>query len=339
MALRLIDISAIKKAQKNIKEIVIKTPFNKNSNYSNKFKGNIFFKREDLQKVKSFKIRGAFNKISLLNSKLIQNNIVCASAGNHAQGVAQSCKMLNLFGTIFMPVNTPNQKVNQVKKIGKNNIEVVLIGDNYDESHNAAISFCQSNNHTYVHPFDDMDIITGQGTLFLEIIQQSPKKLDYLFVPIGGGGMISGAISVFKQLSPNTKIIGIEPAGAPAMKNSLENGKNITLDSIDVFVDGASVKRVGEISFKFCKEYLDDIILIDEGEICQNLIDLHKNENIWVEPAGAMSVSALRKYSDKIIGKNIACVICGANNDQSRMPEIEKKALIWNDQMSALLNS
>ena len=329
MTVILIDILAIKNAQKNIQEIVIRSPFIKNLNYSNKFKANIFFKREDLQEVKSFKIRGAFNKISSLNSKITQNDLVCASAGNHAQGVALSCKKLNLFGTIFMPIQTPNQKVNQVKKIGKDNIKVVLIGDNYDEAHNAAISFCESNHQTYIHPFDDIDVITGQGTLFLEIIQQAPRELDYLFVPIGGGGLISGAISVFKQLSPNTKIIGIETVGAPAMKNSIENGKNITLDSIDTFVDGASVKRVGEISFKFCKEYLDDIILINEGEICHTLIDLYNNEHIEVELAGAMSVSALNKYSNEIIGKNVACIICGANNDKSRMPEINKKANLW----------
>ena len=329
MAVILIDILAIKNAQKNIEEIVIRSPFTKNVNYSSKFKANIFFKREDLQEVKSFKIRGAFNKISSLNSKITQNDLVCASAGNHAQGVALSCKKLNLFGTIFMPIQTPNQKVSQVKKIGKDNIKVVLIGDNYDEAHNAAISFCESNHQTYIHPFDDIDVITGQGTLFLEIIQQAPRELDYLFVPIGGGGLISGAISVFKQLSPNTKIIGIETMGAPAMKNSLENGKNITLDSIDTFVDGASVKRVGEISFKFCKEYLDDIILINEGEICHTLIDLYNNEHIEVELAGAMSVSALNKYSNEIIGKNVACIICGANNDKRRMPEIKKKANLW----------
>ena len=329
MAVILIDILAIKNAQKNIEEIVIRSPFTKNVNYSSKFKANIFFKREDLQEVKSFKIRGAFNKISSLNSKITQNDLVCASAGNHAQGVALSCKKLNLFGTIFMPIQTPNQKVSQVKKIGKDNIKVVLIGDSYDEAHDAAISFCKSNHQTYIHPFDDIDVITGQGTLFLEIIQQAPRELDYLFVPIGGGGLISGAISVFKQLSPNTKIIGIETMGAPAMKNSLENGKNITLDSIDTFVDGASVKRVGEISFKFCKEYLDDIILINEGEICHTLIDLYNNEHIEVELAGAMSVSALNKYSNEIIGKNVACIICGANNDKSRMPEIKKKAILW----------
>ena len=329
MAVILIDILAIKNAQKNIEEIVIRSPFTKNVNYSSKFKANIFFKREDLQEVKSFKIRGAFNKISSLSSEITQNDLVCASAGNHAQGVALSCKKLNLFGTIFMPIQTPNQKVSQVKKIGKDNIKVVLIGDSYDEAHDAAISFCKSNHQTYIHPFDDIDVITGQGTLFLEIIQQAPRELDYLFVPIGGGGLISGAISVFKQLSPNTKIIGIETMGAPAMKNSLENGKNITLDSIDTFVDGASVKRVGEISFKFCKEYLDDIILINEGEICHTLIDLYNNEHIEVELAGAMSVSALNKYSNEIIGKNVACIICGANNDKSRMPEIKKKANLW----------
>ena len=324
----LTNISLIKNAQKNIKDVVVKSSVELNEYYSSKFQSNIYFKREDLQKVKSFKIRGAYNKISLLSKNNLNKGIVCASAGNHAQGFAYACKKLNIHGTIFMPIPTPQQKVDQVKKFGSNKVEIILIGEKYDDAHNSALSFSKNNNMTYIHPFDDIDVINGQATLFLEILEQIKNNIDYLFVPIGGGGLISGAITVFKQLSPKTKIIGVETVGAPSMFISLKNKKNTTLKSIDIFVDGAAVKKVGEISYKLCDKYLDDIILVSEEEICHTLIELHK-KNIKVEPAGAMSVSGLRQYKHELIAKNVVCIICGANNDKKRMPEILIRANRW----------
>ena len=201
--------------------------------------------------------------------------------------------MLNIDGNVFMPIHTTKQKIQQVEKFGGDKIKIKLVGDNFGQAYAEALSFCKKNAKIFIHPFDDLKVIEGQATIFLEIIDQANFDIDYIFIPIGGGGLISGAINVFKQLSPKTKIIGIEPLGAPAMKTSINNNKNTTLKSIDGFVDGAAVKRVGEISFNFCKKYLDDLILIDEGEICQSILDLEKYHSIVAEPAGAMSNAAL----------------------------------------------
>ena len=274
------------------------------------------------------------NKILSLSDSESSKGIVCASAGNHAQGFAFACKMLNIDGNVFMPIHTTKQKIQQVEKFGGDKIKIKLVGDNFGQAYAEALSFCKKNAKIFIHPFDDLKVIEGQATVFLEIIDQANFDIDYIFIPIGGGGLISGAINVFKQLSPKTKIIGIEPLGAPAMKTSINNNKNTTLKSIDGFVDGAAVKRVGEISFNFCKKYLDDLILIDEGEICQSILDLEKYHSIVAEPAGAMSNAALNIYSSKIINKNVVCIICGGNNDNSRMREIQERASNWKNSKS-----
>ena len=324
-----IELSEIKKASQLLKGVVIKSPFQKTKSYSKKYNSNIFFKREDLQNVRSFKIRGAFNKIASLSKSQSINGLVCASAGNHAQGFAVSCTNLEYKGRVYMPISTPNQKIEQVKKFGKNNIEIILFGENFTQSYEMALKDCHNHNKIFIHPFDDIKVITGQATLFLEIIDQIDNELDYLFIPIGGGGLISGAINVFKQLSPQTKIIGIEPKGAPSMFQSLKKNRLVKLDKIDRFVDGIAVKKVGNYSFDFCKKYLDDIIILDENEICNSILELKDNENIIAEPAGAMSSASLWYYKEKIIGKNVGCIICGGNNDNSRMPEIIRRAKKW----------
>ena len=331
MSIQLININEIKNASDNLADVVIKSPLEKNLNLSEKFNANIYLKREDLQKVRSFKIRGALNKILSLSKSDRNKGIVCASAGNHAQGFALSCKLLEIEGNIFMPINATKQKIRQVKKFGGNKINIKLIGDDFSQAYEEALSFCNAKNKIFIHPFNDQKVIEGQATAFIEIIDQAQFDIDYIFIPIGGGGLVSGAINVFKQLSPKTKIIGIEPLGAPSMQNSLNNKTNTTLESIDRFVDGAAVKRVGEISFNLCHNYLDDILLIHEGEICQSIMDLQNENNIIAEPAGAMSTAALNSYSKQIIDKNVVCIICGGNNDNERMPEIEKRAMIWQE--------
>ena len=334
MSTKLINIENIRNASNKLADVVIKSPLEKNLKLNSNFSSNIYLKREDLQQVRSFKIRGALNKILSLSDSESSKGIVCASAGNHAQGFAFACKMLNIDGNIFMPIHTTKQKIQQVEKFGGDKIKIKLVGDNFGQAYAEALSFCKKNAKIFIHPFDDLKVIEGQATVFLEIIDQANFDIDYIFIPIGGGGLISGAINVFKQLSPKTKIIGIEPLGAPAMKTSINNNKNTTLKSIDGFVDGAAVKRVGEISFNFCKKYLDDLILIDEGEICQSILDLEKYHSIVAEPAGAMSNAALNIYSSKIISKNVVCVICGGNNDNSRMPEIQERASNWKNSKS-----
>ncbi|GGG32983.1 threonine ammonia-lyase IlvA [Bizionia arctica] len=323
-------LKAVELAAEKLKGIASITPLTKNAHYSKKYDANVYFKREDLQEVRSYKIRGAYNKISSLNTSQIENEIVCASAGNHAQGVAISCKLLKIKGTIFMPAPTPNQKVEQVKMFGEAYVDVILIGDTFDDAYHAAMEECERLNKTFIHPFNDEKVIEGQATVGLEIIDQAKSHpIHYVFVPIGGGGLSAGLSSVFKILSPQTKIIGVEPNGAPSMLTSIKNNRNTELKTITSFVDGAAVKRVGDLNFAICKENLSNVITVDEGHICQIILDLYNKDAIVVEPAGALSISALEQYAEEIKGKNVVCVISGSNNDITRMAEIKERALIY----------
>lgn len=324
------SLEAVETAAEKLHGIANVTPLMKNARYSKHFDANIYFKREDLQEVRSYKIRGAYNKISSLSSTQIENEIVCASAGNHAQGVALSCKLLKIKGTIFMPAPTPNQKIEQVKMFGEDYINVVLIGDTFDDAYKAAIEECEKLNKTFIHPFNDEKVIEGQATVGLEIIDQfKSHPIDYVLVPIGGGGLSAGLSSVFAVLSPQTKIIGVEPKGAPSMLTSIKNNRNTELKSIENFVDGAAVKRVGDLNFTICKETLHDVITVDEGKICQTILDLYNKDAIVVEPAGALSLSGLEQYKEHIKGKNVVCIISGSNNDITRTAEIKERALLY----------
>ncbi len=323
------SIKAIEAASLKLKGIASITPLMLNLQYSNKFGGNIYFKREDLQQVRSYKIRGSYNKMSSLSASEIENGIVCVSAGNHAQGVALSCKLLKIEGTIYMPAPTPKQKIQQVKMFGESFIKIVLEGDSFDDSYQAAILECERLNRTFIHPFDDEKIIEGQATMGLEILNQSSQDIDYLFIPVGGGGLASGLSTLFKQLSPETKIIGVEPLGAPSMSASIKNDRITELNNIDRFVDGAAVRRVGEKTFAICKKNLDAMITVPEGKICQTILDLYNKEAIVVEPAGALAISALDLYAEEIKGKNVVCIVSGSNNDILRTPEIKERALLF----------
>ena len=322
-------IEAVNEAANNLREVVLKTPLVKNDQYSKEFQSTILFKREDLQQVRSYKIRGSFNKISSLTSEQRKKGIVCASAGNHAQGVALSCKLLKIHGMIYMPSPTPKQKINQVKMFGEEYVEVVLIGDSFDDAQYAAKLESERLQKTFIHPFDDEKIIEGQATVGLEILEQAKEPIDYIFVPVGGGGLSSGLSSYIKQISPNTKIIGVEPDGAPSMSTSIKKGKNTSIENIDNFVDGAAVKRVGNLNFALCKENLNDMITVPEGKVCQIILDLYNKEATVIEPAGALSIAALDMYKDEIKGKNVVCVISGSNNDITRTAEIKERALLY----------
>tara|TARA_Y100000766_G_C18890365_1_gene598191 strand:+ start:88 stop:1092 length:1005 start_codon:yes stop_codon:yes gene_type:complete len=330
--IELIEIYRIKKAKNAMKGVVKTTSLQKNKIYSDFYFSNIFLKREDQQKVKSFKIRGAYNKINSLSKDKINKGIVCASAGNHAQGFALTCKLQRIKGFVFMPRITPRLKIDKVKEFGGEFVEIILTGNDFYEAYDKSVVFCSQKKLNFIHPFNDYKIIEGQATLFLEILDQTDEKIDTLIIPIGGGGLISGAINVFKQLSKETKIIGVQPAGAPTMKKSINQNKVITLSEIDNFVDGAAVRKVGDLTFDYCKKYLDDIIIIDEDEICKTILDLEKNHNIIAEPAGAMSITALRQVKEEIKGKNVVCIICGGNNDRRRMPEIQLRSNRWINQ-------
>ena len=320
---------AIDKAATVLSEILEPTPFMKNNNLSDIYDAEVYLKREDLQIVRSYKIRGAYNMIRSLSPESLENGIVCASAGNHAQGVAFSCSKLKIKGSIFMPVTTPKQKIEQVRRFGKEVIEIVLTGDTFDAANSAAISYSQANGKTFIPPFDDPKVMEGQGTIGKEILSQCQEKLDYIFVPIGGGGLASGLGSYIKAMSPETKIIGVEPAGAPCMKAAIDNGSPLELDEIDKFVDGAAVKKAGTLTHEVCKEVLDDIVIVPEGAVCTMIIQMYNKSAIVVEPAGALSTAALRFYADKIKGKKVACIVSGSNNDITRMEEIREKSLLY----------
>ncbi len=323
-----LPLESIREAQNRIKELVRHTPLIRMPNLSERLGADVFFKREDLQRVRSYKIRGAFNKIShLVESKKV-DTVVCSSAGNHAQGVAQTCQHLGIKGVIFMPTTTPRQKVQQVEMFGRDHVEIRLEGDTYDASYAVAIDYCRSMKYEFVHPFDDPLIIAGQGTVALELLEDAQKPIDYILVPVGGGGLISGLISVFRELSPNTRIIGVEPSGAPSLKTSLELDENIELPEIDKFVDGAAVKKIGDLPFAICKDAVDEVLVVPEGKICTTLLKLYNEKAIVAEPAGALSVAALDLVGEKIKGKTVVCVISGGNNDISRMEEIKERSLL-----------
>ncbi len=323
------SLENVKAAAETIKKVSLVTPLSQSLRYSKQFDANILLKREDLQQVRSYKIRGAYNKISSLTSTQSKNGVVCASAGNHAQGVALSCKLLEIKGTIYMPAPTPNQKVEQVKMFGEDFIEIRLVGDTFDDSYHAAMLECKSLGKTFIHPFNDEKVIEGQATIALEILEQATEPIDYVFIAVGGGGLAAGLSTVFKALSPNTKIIGVEPEGAPSMTVSIKNNKNTTLDQIEKFVDGAAVKRVGDLTFPICKQNLDAMITVPEGKVCQTILDLYNRDAIVVEPAGALSISALDFYAEAIKGKNVVCVVSGSNNDITRTSEIKERALLY----------
>ncbi|HRF17310.1 MAG TPA: threonine ammonia-lyase [Chitinophagaceae bacterium] len=313
-------------ASLRLKKVVNRTPLSFNHNLSRKYQCNVYLKREDLQVVRSYKLRGAYNMLSTLSSEQLEKGVVCASAGNHAQGFAYSCKKLNTRGVIYMPVITPRQKISQTKMFGEGNIEIKLSGDTFDDCAAAAKKFTEENSMTFIPPFDDYRIIEGQGTVGTEILEDL-SDIDFLFIPVGGGGLSAGVGTYFKTYSPNTKIIGIEPEGAPSMSEALKNGYPVTLETINRFVDGAAVKRAGEITFGICMEVLDDMHLVAEGKVCTTILKLYNEDAIVVEPAGALSIAALDDYAGEIKGKNVVCIVSGSNNDIDRMQEIKERSL------------
>ncbi|WP_020403344.1 threonine ammonia-lyase [Gracilimonas tropica] len=324
-----VSVQNIQEAAHVLKDIAVRTPLMFNHQLSEQTGAKIWLKREDLQVVRSYKIRGAYHKIESLSDEELENGIVCASAGNHAQGVAFACAKKQIKGTIFMPVPTPEQKVKQVKMFGKKFVDVRLVGDTFDDSFAEAMTFCNEQHAAFIPPFDDPKIIEGQGTVGKEILEDSDEPIDYVIVPVGGGGLSSGIGSYFSVLSPDTKIIGVEPAGAPAMQKSLEKGEVVTLEKIDKFVDGASVKRVGDLNFEIAREVLEKVITVPEGKVCSTILKLYNEQAIVAEPAGALSVAALDSLKDEIKGKNVVCVVSGSNNDITRTAEIKERSMLY----------
>jgi threonine dehydratase len=324
----LIAVEDVMRARQRLRGVALHTPLQRNPRLSELYGAEIYLKREDLQEVRSYKIRGAYNKMSLLSQEQKERGVVCASAGNHAQGVASACAKMKVHGTLFMPAVPPMQKVNKVRTVGKEYVEVVLTGDNFDAAFAESMKLMEEKGLAYVHPFDDRDTIAGQGTVGLEILDDAPSQIDCLVMAVGGGGLSAGVGSVFAQLSPQTKLYGVEPAGAPAMHDSIVQGEVITLDHIDSFVDGAAVRRVGKNNFPIVKAVTEGILLVPEGKVCMTMLELYNEDGLVVEPAGTLAVAALDQLGD-IKGKTIVCVIGGGNNDITRTAEIQERALLF----------
>jgi threonine dehydratase len=315
-----------KKAAERLRKVVTRTPLQYNHRLSRKYDCQVWLKREDLQVVRSYKLRGAYNMMSTLPPEDLGKGVVCASAGNHAQGFAYSCRQLQVKGVVFMPVITPKQKIAQTRMFGEEWIEIRLAGDTFDDCAQAARDYTRNHEMVFIPPFEDLRIIEGQGTVGCEILEET-QGIDWLFLPVGGGGLAAGVGTCFSEHSPDTRIVGLEPEGAPSMKEALKAGHPVMLQDIDRFVDGAAVKRVGDLTFSICREVLDEMHLVPEGRICTTILKLYNEDAIVVEPAGALSIAALDDYAEAIRGKKIVCIVSGSNNDIDRMPEIRERSL------------
>lgn len=326
---KLLGIKEIEEAAERLKDVAMKAPLQYSKRLSRQYNANVYLKREDLQEVRSFKIRGAYNKIRSLSEKERKRGVVCASAGNHAQGVAYSCSALKIIGVIFMPVITPLQKIEKVKHFGGKYVEVRLVGNIFDEASRAAMDYCKQKGAVYVHPFNDALTIAGQGTIGKEIFEELKGKIDAVVVPIGGGGLVSGISTYLKNKNSKIDIVGAEPLGSTGMYESIKKNKIVTLSKIDTFVDGAAVQRVGKLTFEICKKNVKEIIIVPEGKVCTTMVELYQNEGIIAEPAGALSVSALDCLAENIRGKTVVCILSGGNNDILRYPEVLERSLVY----------
>lgn len=323
------DVAGIEAAAARLARVVTATPLQSSHSLSDKYCAQVLLKREDQQVVRSFKIRGAYNKICGLSEAERQRGVVCASAGNHSQGVAYACAELGIAGKIFMPAPTPAQKVKRTRDYGRGFIEVVLTGDTFDDAYAAALAWQQASSAVMVHPFNDREVAEGQGTVAREILRDAPAPIDYLLVPVGGGGLAAGIVTWFRKYSPATVLVGVEPAGAASMSAAFEAGENAGLQTIDNFVDGAAVKRSGDIGYRVCRQALDRLVEVPEGLACVTLLELYSRDGIVAEPAGALSVAALELLADEIRDKRVVCIVSGGNNDIDRMGEIRERALLY----------
>jgi len=316
----------IEAAATRIRTLFPPTPLEHNPYLSLRHAANVLLKREDQTPVRSYKIRGAFNKMSTIS---LRPRISTCSAGNHAQGVAYSCAALGLQADIFMPRFTTQQKIQKVLGFGGANVKLFLEGDTFDEAYTLCLRHSEKQRIECVHPFDEPKIIEGQATVAMEIVEQSPTPLDYLFVPVGGGGLSAGVSWYMKQKSPTTKIIGVEPRGAASMTEALRAGGPVRLPKIDPFVDGAAVRCVGYLNFPLCKAGLDNMITIEEGHVCSKILQMYNESGFILEPAGVLSLCALDAMQEDIKGKRVGCILSGGNADVFRMPEIMERSLVY----------
>ena len=316
-------------AAQTLGSTVRKTPLELSLRLSGIRRQPVLLKREDMQVGRSYKVRGAYNVISGLTPQERTAGVVCASAGNHAQGVAFACRQLKIHGKVFLPSTTPRQKRARIRDIGGPWIEQVIGGATFDDASAAAIEYAGAHGATYVHPFDDPRTIDGQGTVVKEIFDQASEKPATVVVPVGGGGLLSGTAVWLREFHPEVRIIGVEPEGAPSMKAALEAGGPVTLELIDGFADGTAVQRVGDITYEITRDLVDEIITVPEGAICTEMLDLYQVEGIIAEPSGALASAAVARFLPNLPEGPIACVVSGGNNDVSRYDDIVERSLVY----------
>ncbi len=314
----------------NVYDVAIKSPLELAKLLSARIENQVFMKREDLQPVFSFKLRGAYNKIASLNDEELANGVICSSAGNHAQGVALAAQKRGVRALIVMPVTTPTIKVDAVRALGG---EVVLHGDAYDDAYTHARQLEVEQGLCFVHPFDDPAVIAGQGTIGTEILEQTDGNIDAVFVPIGGGGLIAGIASCIKQQRPEIRIVGVEPDDSAAMRDSLAAGKPVSLDHVGIFADGVAVRRVGDETFRLCQEFVDEIITVDTDQCCAAIRDIFEDTRSIVEPAGGLSVAGAKKYAAEngINGQRFVAISGGANVNFDRLRHIAERAAVGDE--------
>ena len=308
----------------NVYDVAEVTPITKANTLSRQLKNNIFLKREDLQPIFSFKVRGAYNKISKIKKISPDRPVIAASAGNHAQGVAYSAKKLGLKSIIVMPITTPLIKINAVKSLGG---KVVFFGDNFDEAYDHAVSLAKKENYSFIHPYDDKDVISGQGTIGKEIIEQTDSKIEAVFVPVGGGGLLAGVGAYIKSENPDIKVIGVEPDDAACLDLAIKNNKRLSLKEVGLFADGVAVKQIGKLTFSLIREWLDDVVTVSVDEMCAAVQDTFQETRTIPEPAGALALAGLKKYtkSKGLKNRNLIAINSGANLNFDRLGHIVER--------------
>lgn len=320
------DIDA---ASARLEGIVERTPLQLNVRLSATTGADVWLKREDLQPVRSYKLRGAYNRIAQLSEQERAAGVVCASAGNHGQGVAFACQRLGISGRIFVPSTTPRQKRDRMVAIGGDAVTLVVVGDTYDEAAAAALAYADETGAVLVHAFDNPDTIAGQGTVAAEIVDALGKAPDVLVLPVGGGGLLSGVVTWFGERHPETRIVGVEPAGAASLKAALAAGGPVDLERLDTFVDGAAVRRIGEVPYRVIAPAAIEVVTVAEGAICTEMLDMYQTDGIIAEPAGALATAALREAIRVEPGQTVVAVVSGGNNDVSRYSEIVERSLVF----------
>lgn len=320
--------AAIEQAAERLEPVVRRTPLEPSPRLTRAVGQTVLLKREDIQLCRSYKVRGAYNLISSLDPDQLRRGVVCASAGNHGQGVAFSCSQLQLHGRVYLPTNTSRQKRQRIEAIGGPWVELIFLGNSYDEAGAAAEEDSLRTGAVYVHPFDDPRTIVGQGTVAIEMASQYDASIDTVVVPVGGGGLISGVALWFREHRPATRIIGAEPAGAASMRLALAEGKPTDLPDMDTFVDGAAVGRVGALTFPIVRDLVDDVVAVPEGAVCSEMLELYQTEGIIAEPAGALASAALHLVPLRGSGA-VMCIVSGGNNDVSRYADIVERSLVY----------